>query len=78
MEMTQYSIVMEGPDTFPQVVYHLWLRRDETNVVGKVKEDGDENGHSKVTNVDTDVDRERTTNWCGSGANDKMPRVGVS
>jgi hypothetical protein len=30
MEVTEYSIVMENPDVFPQVVDHLWLRRDET------------------------------------------------
>jgi hypothetical protein len=31
------------------------LRSDETNVVGKEKEDGGENGHSKVENVGVDV-----------------------
>jgi hypothetical protein len=31
------------------------LRSDETNVVGKEKEDGGENGHSKVANVVADV-----------------------
>ena len=31
------------------------LRSDETNVVGKEKEDGGENGSSKVVNVGADV-----------------------
>jgi hypothetical protein len=49
------------------------LRNHETNVVGKEKEDGSENGSSEVVNVGDDVlDR------YGSGANGRMRRTGVS
>jgi len=53
------------------------LRSDETIVVGNEKEDGGENGRSKVVNVDTDV-LEKV--WIGplSGENGRIPGVEVS
>ena len=44
MEVTEYPIVMEDPHVLPHIVYQFQLRSDETNVVGKEKEDDGENG----------------------------------
>ena len=55
MEATEHANVRESPDVVTQVVYQLWLRSDETNVVGKEKEDGGENGRAKAVNVGVDV-----------------------
>jgi hypothetical protein len=55
MEATEHVIVREIPDVVTQVVYQLRLRNDETNVVGKEKEDGGENGCAKAVNVGVDV-----------------------
>ena len=55
MEATEHDSVMEDLDVLPQVVQQFRLRSDETNVVVKGKEDGGENGCSKVVNVGADV-----------------------
>ena len=55
MEATGHVSVRESPDVVTQVVSQLWLRNDETNVVGKEKEDGGDNGSSKTVNVVVDV-----------------------
>jgi hypothetical protein len=55
MEATGNASVRESPDVVTQVVYQLWLRSDEANVVGKEKEDGGESGRAKAVRVGVDV-----------------------